>query len=66
MENETEYQEQQRLRSYKRKHSHNKFNSEELGKTMFNLTNKINELSDELEIVGELFEHSLKFKEVIV
>jgi len=59
---ENEYQEQKRLKSYKHKHLHNKFNSEELREVMLKLTNKINELSDELEIVQEMFEDSLKFK----
>ena len=30
---------------------------------MLKLTEKINELSDELDIVGEMFTNSLKFKE---
>jgi len=50
-----------KLKSYEKKYYHMKYEPEELRKAMLNLTNKINELNDELEIVGEMFEHSLKF-----
>ena len=65
MENETEYQEKRRLKSYERKYYHLKFNAEELREVMLKLTNKINELSDELEIVQEMFEDSLKLKRTL-
>jgi len=62
-ENKTdEMLERIKLKSYKRKYYHIKFNSEELREAMLKLTNKINELSDELEIVQEMFEYSLRFK----
>jgi len=51
------------LKSYERKYYHIKFESEKLREVMLKLTEKINELSDELDIVGEMFENSLKFNE---
>jgi len=55
-------QERLRLESYKKKYYHMKYELEELREVMLKLTNKINELSDELEIVQEMFGDSLRFK----
>ena len=52
-----------KLKNYERKYYHLKFEPEKLREVMLKLTEKINELSDELDIVGEMFTNSLKFKE---
>jgi len=56
-------QERIKLKNYERKYYHLKFEPEKLREVMLKLTEKINELSDELDIVGEMFTNSLKFKE---
>jgi len=53
------------LENYKKKYYHMKYEPEELRKVMLKLTNRINELSDELEIVQEMFGDSLRFKRTL-
>jgi len=55
-------QERLRLESYKKKYYHMKYEPEELQEVMLKLTNKINELSDELDIVQEMFGNSLRYQ----
>jgi len=54
-----------KLKSYEKKYYHMKYEPEKLREVMLKLTDKINELSDELDIVQEMFGESLKFKRQI-